>query len=203
MEAYLDKWGHINPNSWCEQSENPLLFTIQYHYLLRDTFDLENNYWQPSVIFNLLMNNIKSNNGSFRTLPSDSNPRFSLDNMCAVAGFSYRYKFKKLLKALPLFRRYSYRPDNFIYLLFCKYPLIGFWFLWITSIFMIISCLRAAPSKTSGPLLCYVKARGANMRFTWFICEKVLAMRILDCFHTYYPEHDHPINIEARKVFGH
>lgn len=198
MEKFLDKWGHINPNSWDEQSENPLLFTIQYQFLLGD--DFHKLSWKLKTK-RLLELNLSSNNGSFRTLPHDKNPRFSLDNMVAVAGFSYRYKLKEFLKALPLFRRYSMRPDNFVFLLYCKYPLIGFWFLWITSIFMIISCYRAAPNRTSGPLLCYVKARGANMRLTWWICKKVNPMGFLECFNTYYPEMSHPIRLEAKKVF--
>lgn len=198
MEQFFSKYGYVKPNSWDEQSENGLLFSIQYHYLLRDKDVLSS----VDQIVTIIYENLESNNGNFRTLPSDPNPRFSLDNMVAVAGFSYRYKFKEFLKALPLFRRYSMRPDNFIFLLYCKYPLIGFWFLWITSIFMIISCLRAAPNRTSGPLLCYVKARGIDMKITWWICQKVIPMSFLNCFELYYPEPEHPIRVTAREVFN-
>ena len=201
MESYLDKWGHINPNSWCEQSENPLLFSVQYHFLLRDSGNLSSDFWFFEKVASLIELNYQSNNGDFRTLPYDNNPRFSLDNMCAVAGFGRRYNYQNGLDHLPLFRHYSLRPDNFAYLLYCKYPLIGIWLLWITSLFMIISCLRAAPDRTSGPLLCYVKSRGANMKLTWWICERVNPMGFLECFNTYYPEISHPIRLEAKKVF--
>jgi len=198
---FISKYGYIKPNSWDSQSENGVLFSIQYHYLLRSSGNASNVFWRKLHIFNLLVENLNSNNGEFRTLPNDSNKRFSLDNMVATAGFSRRYDFKTLLDSLPLFRWYSVRPDNFVYLLCCKYPFLKYFLLWITSIFMIVSCLRAAPDRTSGPLLCYVKAEGLNMRFTWWLCKKVMPMTVVECFGIYYPEENHPINIEARKVF--
>jgi len=199
---FVSKYGYIKPNSWDLQSENGLLFTIQYHFLLRDSGNLSSDFWFFEKVAGLIELNYKSNNGDFRTLPHDNNPRFSLDNMCAVAGFCRRYNYQNGLDHLPLFRHYSLRPDNFAYLLYCKYPLAGIWFLWITSLFMIISCMRAAPDRTSGPLLCYVKARGANMKLTWWICKKVNPMGFLECFNTYYPEISHPIRLEAKKVFN-
>jgi hypothetical protein len=61
--------------------------------------------------------------------------------------------------------------------------------------------MRAAPDRTSGPLLCYVKARGANMKLIWWICKKINPMGFLECFNVYYPEIFHPIRLEAKKVF--
>lgn len=198
-QRFVSKYGYLLPNSHAEQSENGVLFTVQYYYLKSDARML--NPLDTYRVYTLLFENSRSNNGEFRTLPSDSNPRFSLDNMVAVAGFARRTGFKGLLRGLPLFKRYSYRPDNFAYLLYCKYPAIGFCLLPIVSLSMIISCYRAAPNRTSGPLLAYTKARGANMRLTWWLCERVMPMSMRTAFQTYYPEYDHPSNVLARKIF--
>ena len=198
-QRFVSKHGYLLPNSHAEQSENGVLFTVQYYYL--KLYTRTNNPLDMIRVHTLLWDNMRSNNGIYRTLPNDGNPRFSLDNMVAVAGFARKTKFTKLLYGLPLFRRYSLRPDNFAYLLYCKYPLIGWWFLPITSLFMIISCYRAANNRTSGPLLAYTKAKGINMRLTWWLCQKVMPMSMRTCFQVYYPQFEHPSNKLARRIW--
>lgn len=192
VRDFISKYGYVKPNSIVDQSENGVQFTIELHFLREQ---LLSNY-----LAELLTINVDSNGGEFRTLPSDPNPRFSLDQMCAVAGFARRTNNLHLLTALPLFRAYSLRPDNFIYLLYCKYPWLGFWFLWVTSLSMIISCYRTK-NRTSGKILAYIKARGASMWLTWSICEKVLPWSMVEIFQEYFPEECHPINKTAREVF--
>ena len=199
-QRFVSKHGYLLPNSWQEQSENGVLFTVQYYYLKSDTRTL--NPLDAVRVRTLLYENMRSNDGTFRTLPNDSNPRFSLDNMAAVAGFARRTGFTELLRGLPLFGKYTLRPDNFAYLLYCKFPIVGFCLLPITSIAMIVSCWRAKPDRTSGPLLAYTKARGINMRLTWWLCQKVMPMSMRTAFAIYYPESDHPSNKLVRRIFN-
>ena len=197
-QRFISEHGYLKPNSWDKQSENGLLFTVQHDYLKSD-IGISSNV-EVNNIFLLFAINLLSNDFEFRTLPNDPNPRFSLDNMIAVAGYSRKHKRKDILRKLPLFKKYSIRPDNFAYLLYCKYPLIGFWFLWIVSISMIISCART-DNGTSGKLLAYTKHSGINMRTTWWLCGHFLSMNMKDAFQVYYPEYDHPSNILARQLW--
>lgn len=199
MKNFVSQYGYIKPNSICKQSENGILFSVEYFYLLQETGNKGDSFFHIWHLRHLLETNMGANNGTYRTLPNDPNPRFSLDNMVAVSGFARKTKSKHLLEGLPLFRHYSLRPDNFIYLLYCKYPLIGFWFLWITSIAMIVSCART-DNGTSGKLLSYVKYKGANMKLTWKVCQQFMSLSMVEYFQTYFPEVDHPINEEVRKI---
>lgn len=192
MNKFISKWGYIKPNSKCIQSENGIQFTVEKFYTQTHRESLR--------LTKLFQENVDSNGGEFRTLPGDPNPRFSLDQMSAVAGFARSTGNLSLLKALPLFRKYSLRPDNFCYLLYCKYPLLGFWFLWITSIAMIISCCRKN-NGTSGKILAYIKARGAGMWTTWSICERVMPWNMRTSFAIYFPEYDHIIREDVREIW--
>lgn len=199
---WFSRYGFILPNSKQEDSENGVLFSVELAFL-RDDYNLNRQVrWK---ILDLWLSNPPDY--EYRTVPNSPNPRFSLDNLKAVAAFS-RWNMKDIdsywngrnLKALPLFNKHTIRPDTFCFLLYCKYPLLGFWFLWVPALFMISSCVRPY-HETSGKLLAYVQYKGANMRLTWWICKKLIGVPMHEVFAVYFPESDHPINVEARRVF--
>jgi len=101
---------------------------------------------------------------------------FSHDNWTGVYCWLKVFD-EESLRCLPLFGHHSLRPTNFFFFLYAKYPILGFPFLPIVSIAMIVSALRVWRGKgshshitTSGKLLTYFKMKAFNMRITkWFV----------------------------------
>lgn len=214
---FISKHGFVLPNSWQEQSENGVLFSVVNRFL---RFRSKSDPKVSSTDLNKKIERLRATNGGeYRTLPNDDNPRFSLDNAMAVAAYSRIFidspLCRKNLDKLKMFAPYSKRIDTFCFLLLCKYPIANL--LIIPRLVVVLSMLYTAIQPieehkiyikgvklkwggTNGKQLAYLRYEGLKMHITWWICT--LLFDPVEMFQEYYPEFEHISNQEARKIWG-
>lgn len=200
-KIWHDKYGNMLPNSRQTSSEDPSTFNAVLCLLDESIYP----YTYDDVLIKRL-NRAKweTNNGRYMTNEHDNVDDFSLDEAISVAAISRRWRHHENLQRIELFgRSYSLRPDTFCFLLLCKYPIFNLALLprLFVSASMVISCMRKRED-TSGKQLAYIRYRGLNMKWTWWLCTHLLTNSSwAEVFQIYYPESDHPINVLARKVW--
>jgi len=211
--VYWDDNGFIHHNKEAD-SENGILF-LSYWYTLFTIASppMRVRHIPPDLVFiniaTTLTKWLVSNNGQLRTKNNDENDRFSHDNVSGLLALN------KLIGAnyhtsVHLFRRYSIRPDNFFFFVYAKYPLIGWFFIWIPCLAMIISSMREKRNgdlTTSGKLLLWLKCTTFNFPITLAICEYFIFRQKhydnwADVFAYYFKETAHPINLLAEEIYG-
>jgi len=208
-----------------ERSETPVMFLAVWYYLFNMVPPHERcTDIPPDVNFTNVNETLKkwltSNKGELRTVNHDLNPRFSLDNavsfvcLSRLCGFDYR-------PFLGLNKHYSIHPKEFFFFLYAKYPLIGWLFLWIPMLAMMVSCWQEYKVrnghyivKVDGKILMLLRCKAFNLRITEWICTRLILRQIYydslgDLFYRYFrhkytslTDWDHPINILAKKVYN-
>lgn len=214
----FDKDGNVLPNTYSgDSSENPSLFNCAYHFMLEERVEAAGETYDQANHLKQLNRRKWFTNGRYMTNDNDvhkvaqaaidgerSPDRFSLDEAIAVAASSRRYKHYENLSKVELFgRSYSLRPDTFSYLLLCKFPIFNLFLIprFMVALSMLIACMRK-PSDTSGKQLTYIRYKGLNMRWTWWLCSKVLTNKSwLEVFQIYYPDKQSLIRTSAEIVF--
>lgn len=110
------------------------------------------------------------------------NNNFSHDNWTGVYCWVNMFN-KNLIEDLPLFGHHALRPDNFCFYFYAKYKWIGWIFLPIISLSMIISMLRVWRKgkngeqyiDTDGKLLAFFKCKSFNFRITKWILDFIIS----------------------------
>lgn len=128
------------------------------------------------------------------------NNNFSHDNLGLIACWCKLFA-PKWLRELPLFGRHSWRPDNFLFFFYVKYPYIGFVFLPLLSLVMAVSMIRVWRTNkrghryidTDGKIISFFKCRAFNLRLTKkllnFIIKKHPDLKTwIRIFKIYFPE---------------
>lgn len=200
MINFLDKWGNVKPNSWDEQSENPLTFSAAFYFSA--LFNRKN-----AAVVNVFVFKAKytTNNNAWRTMEYDPNPSWSIDEkISALAYFAYKEN-KEWLKKIPLLPRWSnsskwswFRPDVLAYTIGSKWS-------WLRTLMMPIILLKITHSffrffkdpkrESSGIQLAFIMACGWG-QFAFVDQNKDHIKRAIDI---YYPEEDHPTREIWRK----
>lgn len=143
----------------------------------------------------------------------DSYHNFSHDNFTLVACWCKKFA-PGWLYSIPLWGRHSWRPDNFLFFLYAKYPYIGFVFLPLLSLVMVVSTLRVWRTNsrgqrelsTSGKLISFFKCISFNLRLTKkildFIVKKHPDLKTwLNIFDVYFnPENNNEYVYDAFKI---
>lgn len=214
-KKWISKHGFVLPNSKQEQSENGVLFTVVYFFLIMMDGD-EVVAYEDFIELDLSIERLwKTNPGfKYRTLPNDDNDRFSLDNAMAVAAFQRVFLMKygamaseENLKRLSINRYWIrfYDVIPFLYLMrwpwlrFTIFPVALVWF------FTIVPCFIYGPGDSSGRQLAFLKCFGLQSPTLLALCEIALKWRGLSfptVFKTYYPEAGHPIPTRAEKLWN-
>jgi hypothetical protein len=206
LNGFISKHGFVLPNNQQEQSENGVLFSVVFVFiktLLEGPHFLNHRFCNElaELIFSLH----STNNGEYRTLPNDDNPRFSLDNAMAVAAFCrMRIDFAVMNGQKPNkidivnlekinFNRYWIRfYDVMPFLFLCRFPMIKLLiFPWaMVYFFTVVPCFIYGNGDSSGRQLALVKIMGLRSYFLMRSCEFVMNLRginFLHVFATYYP----------------
>lgn len=144
---------------------------------------------------------------------------FSHDNFIGIYCFFKKFD-PEYISQLPLLDHFNWsthhskRPDNFLFFLWAKYPLLGIWFLWIPSIAMIIGSLRVWRTNsqgvktisTSGKILTFLRTNTFNMPITKFICDYIINnhkdLKGYDKVFEIYHKVERPHIYEAFKKWG-
>ena len=201
---YFNEFGYIGVEEG-GISENQNLFTAQY-FMLRKILRHDDS----EQIAQMVSMWLESNNGELRTKHYDDNPGFSLDELVGLCSLIEMSGHRDLYKWVPLFQYATLRPDIFFFLLRCKYPVIGFWFIWLTSVVRIYSSaqrLRRGVPTTSGKLITWLMCYTLEMKKTLWVCEKLIFSqpyynRWSDVFAIYFFQDKHPNKLLAYEVYG-
>jgi len=110
---------------------------------------------------------------------SKTDQNFSLDNMTGV--ICWLKKFDNPNKDVPLLGHHSLHPKDFFFFLYAKYPIIGFWFLWIPMIAMIHSCWKTYKVRngnkmiaTDGKILAFTRIKAFDLKITGILCDYII-----------------------------
>jgi len=101
---------------------------------------------------------------------------FSHDNMTSIICLLKKYD-PKMVSDFPLFGYHSVRPDNFLFYLRVKYPLLGIWLYWIPMLGMWLSAVRVMRTNkagdeyedTDGVQLAWVKMYAVRLPLTEYV----------------------------------
>ncbi|NIO44437.1 MAG: hypothetical protein GTN36_02685 [Candidatus Aenigmarchaeota archaeon] len=208
MKIYKDSW-KIYPFG-----ENSILFFTEYCFLNNL---LDNRYLDKKK---KLIKQIHEELWFEDKYKDDINTieNWSHDNHTALLCL-----FKKTYKRLPSYVEVF--PVDFLYrthprdLIFYMYisnnkllKFVSFWFLWVLSLTMIITCLQDYKYrnglkilKTDGKILTWLRLQTVNMPITKWICNKIIEHKWTNWYYVfrYYFQQDdnHPIVKTAKKAF--
>jgi len=194
-----------NSNKWWDEhggmhpfGENSIMFALEYHILVHDS----------DSVWRLLYTNMASNNGELRDKPYSDNPKVSHDNYTMACCAAKWFDMEFVLSKLKIFSKYRMHPRDIAFYFYCKHPVIGYPFIWITSLAMIISCARVWKVRpgfkaysTDGKILALFRCIACDMELTYKICtwflkrqpELTTWKKVIDYYFKadLYP--DHPI----------
>lgn len=148
-------------------TENKIMQLCQYDILMgRDTHSLD--------VLDYI-DNYKMNKGR------ELDYNFSFDNWALVA--SWIKEFEGSMSDVPLLGRHTWRPDNFIFFLWAKYPAIAAPALPFLSLSMIVSMLRVWRKDkhgnryidTDGKLINYYRTEAFSMPVTRAILDFIIS----------------------------
>lgn len=105
---------------------------------------------------------------------------FSHDNMTGLYCLSkntFNYFTSQRLPIAKWNGKWWLHPRDLAFYFWCHHPILGFPFLWIASLAMIVSCIQEYKVrdgkkiiKTDGKLLAYMRCRSFNLGITFAIC---------------------------------
>lgn len=187
--TFFSEDGLLHNEPMPSRSENALLFLIEYRILV----GVDQYTW------------LQTRNLCANYLDGHTDQDLSWDNYEATAAFASWIDSDFLRNKIKIFSLKRMHPRTIAYLLWVKYPLIGFWFLPIVTIASIFACLRTWKVRPHGrflatdtKLLTWVRFTGSQMWITEKICTYILGRKkefgsFERCFEIYFPNEDHPI----------
>ncbi len=198
MKSWIDKDGFIHTKEFpsVDQSENGPMFTG-----LLSVFENGRDRAMSTI-------SIWSINDRFRANRNrEFGSHFSHDNMTGLYCLN-KNRTGGVSVALPTARwngRWWLHPRDVFFYFWCHNPRIGLFFLWISSLAMIISCIQKYKVrngvkyiKTDGKLLAFLRCRSFDLKITYAICTFFIERHKYfdswnDVAKRYFKEEGHPL----------
>lgn len=227
--SFFDEYGLLNSREDEKNAENALLWTYELILLLElqnSSSEAHKSSLKAAIELCRVGEGIYHQNPSFALTPpvNAHDAYMSPDQLIAITGASYRYGWKhaedvwKEIKRQgmlydninPNAPRRWVRPWDLVFYAICGGSRIAKLFMWMIALTCVISCM-SKPGRTSGKLLAFVKMNTFKedswlMNKTYKLCTWLLKRQYKygngwwKAFAIYFPNTDHPCNIESRKI---
>lgn len=198
IEEWLDRDGflHLHKNPEIDESEN----SPMYYGLLSSVI---------VIPYFLSLSPLKQGNKFRANANREWGSHFSHDNMTGLYCILKNEGSEAYMRSLPTVywnRDFWLHPRDLAFYFWAKHPILGFPFIWIASLSMIISCIQKYKVrgngnkiiKTDGKLLTYMRCKTFNMSITFSICSFFIRHHKYfnnwnDVAVMYFKDVDHPL----------